>query len=175
MGDVVSLADKKGDGGPWLNGEATCLACKAKWVVVAPVGTYNLECPQCSTTMGVLKHPVGTMDSEMIWICPCGSDVFQIVAGMDRKFKRMSCLKCGMKLPRLKKAYYKVQSGEWVQPKRRGYRMMCCDCGLVHILNFRTVKLGRGNKVQFQAFRHNRATASARANRPGRSPAAYKK
>lgn len=81
-----------------------------------------------------------------------------------------------MKLPRLKKPYDKVQSGEWVQPRRRGYRMMCCDCGLVHILNFRVVRHGLGHKVQFQAFRHNRATASARAasgKRPGPSPSAY--
>ena len=46
-----------------------------------------------------------------------------------------------------------VEAGEWVQPIRRGYRMMCCDCGLVHRLNFRLVKWGRGRKIQFQAFR----------------------
>lgn len=61
-------------------------------------------------------------------------------------------------LPRLKSAYDNVKAGEWVQPVRRGYRMACCDCGLVHILNFR-VKDGR---IQFQAFRHARATAAKR-------------
>ncbi len=48
-----------------------------------------------------------------------------------------------------------VQSGQWVQPRRRGYLMMCCDCGLVHRFNFRLVKidkLGR-RKIQMQAFR----------------------
>lgn len=39
----------------------------------------------------------------------------------------------------------KVTNGEWVQPKRRGYQLECCDCGLVHILNFRT----SGDRVQF--------------------------
>lgn len=58
--------------------------------------------------------------------------------------------------------YRKVQAGEWVQPIRKGYRLACCDCGLVHIINFRLVKAGKGNKVQFQAFRDNRATAGIR-------------
>lgn len=50
--------------------------------------------------------------------------------------------------------YKKVQAGEWVQPLRKGYRMACCDCGLVHVMNFRMV----GRKIQFQAFRDQRAT-----------------
>lgn len=58
--------------------------------------------------------------------------------------------------------YDKPIANEWVQPVRRGYRMMCCDCGLVHRLNFRVIRWGRGFKVLFQVFRHERATASAR-------------
>ena len=42
-----------------------------------------------------------------------------------------------------------VQSGEWVQPVKRGYRMECCDCGLVHIMNFRI----HAGKIQFRAKR----------------------
>jgi len=42
-----------------------------------------------------------------------------------------------------------VRSAEWIQPVRRGYLMECCDCGLVHRLNFRI----RKGKIQFQAFR----------------------
>ncbi len=95
MGDVVSLKPENDDGGPWLSGQAKCLACNHAWTVVAPLGTYNLECPNCKTTLGVLKHPVSPMDDEMIWICNCGSDIFSIVAGADRVFRRMSCLKCG--------------------------------------------------------------------------------
>ena len=37
----------------------------------------------------------------------------------------------------------------WVQPVRTGYLMACCDCGLVHRMNFR-IHLGR---VQFKAQR----------------------
>ena len=37
----------------------------------------------------------------------------------------------------------------WVQPIRAGYKMACCDCGLVHTMDFR-VKDGR---AQFRAQR----------------------
>lgn len=57
--------------------------------------------------------------------------------------------------------YRSVQDGEWVQPVRRGYMMRCCDCGLIHRLNFRTW-FGR---VQFQAFRDDRATAHTKERR----------
>jgi Zn-finger protein len=51
--------------------------------------------------------------------------------------------------------FEQVYDGEWVQPKRRGYMMQCCDCGLVHKLNFRLAKSkdGKRNWIQFQAFR----------------------
>jgi len=52
--------------------------------------------------------------------------------------------------------YRTVTNGEWVSPRRRNYYMRCCDCGLVHKLNFRLVKYGGGKKIQFQAFRVKR-------------------
>ena len=61
--------------------------------------------------------------------------------------------------------YKKVQAGEWVQPIRKGYRLACCDCGLVHKINFRLRKYGNGTKLQFRAYRHNRATAQLRLHR----------
>lgn len=54
--------------------------------------------------------------------------------------------------------YDEPEPGEWVQPIRRGYRLMCCDCGLVHTMDFRVLK----GRVQFRVFRNNRATAAAR-------------
>ena len=58
--------------------------------------------------------------------------------------------------------FERPEAGEWVQPRRRGYKLACCDCGLVHTLNFRLIRWGRGHKVQFQAFRNNRSTAAMR-------------
>lgn len=60
------------------------------------------------------------------------------------------------------KTFKQVKSGEWQQPIRRGYLMACCDCGLVHRLNFRLAKRGPRNYIQFQAFRDGRVSAKGR-------------
>ena len=49
--------------------------------------------------------------------------------------------------------YPTVMAGEWVQPKAV-YRMKCCDCGLVHRMEFRLYR----NRLQFRAFRDERET-----------------
>lgn len=61
------------------------------------------------------------------------------------------------KLPR-RTSYKRVRDGEWVQPVRRGYKLACCDCGLVHTVNFRLY----GGRIQLQAFRDERRTAAVR-------------
>lgn len=55
-------------------------------------------------------------------------------------------------------SYQKPEAGEWVQPIRRGYKLACCDCGLVHNLDFRVLR----GRVQFRAFRNERSTALTR-------------
>ncbi len=55
-------------------------------------------------------------------------------------------------------SYEKPEEGEWVQPIENGYKMACCDCGLVHTMNFRVHK----GRAQFQVFRNNRSTAAMR-------------
>ena len=57
--------------------------------------------------------------------------------------------------------YALPKAGEWIQPIRRGYKMACCDCGLVHTLDFKTVGT-RSRRIQFRVFRNNRATAAVR-------------
>jgi len=37
----------------------------------------------------------------------------------------------------------------WVQPIKKGYRMKCCDCGLVHVVDFRI----NDGRVQFRMKR----------------------
>jgi len=54
--------------------------------------------------------------------------------------------------------YAQVYDGEWVPLPRRGQKIVCCDCGLIHRIDVR-VKAG---KVQFRAFRDVRATAARR-------------
>lgn len=55
-------------------------------------------------------------------------------------------------------SYEHFEPGEWVLPIRRGYKMSCCDCGLVHTLDFRV----RKGRAQFCVFRDDRATAAVR-------------
>jgi hypothetical protein len=62
--------------------------------------------------------------------------------------------------------YERPAENEWVQPIRRGYRMGCCDCGLVHQLDFRVV----GGRVQFRVRRDNRSTALVRRHRTKEAP-----
>lgn len=59
---------------------------------------------------------------------------------------------------------YKVETGdEWIAP-RKGYRMACCDCGLVHSIDFEIGKNSKTGKMQpiFKVDRDNRATAAMR-------------
>lgn len=59
--------------------------------------------------------------------------------------------------------YRKIKDGQWVQPKMKGYKMMCCDCGLVHIVDFKIV--WNGKKVRLRASRDDRRTALSRRTR----------
>lgn len=40
--------------------------------------------------------------------------------------------------------YRQVQDGEWVKPRMRNYYMKCCDCGLVHKMDFKVIAHARG-------------------------------
>lgn len=54
--------------------------------------------------------------------------------------------------------YKQVKAGEWQQPVRKGYKLRCCDCGLVHRMDFRIYK----GRVQMRGWRDDRATAQVR-------------
>ena len=47
---------------------------------------------------------------------------------------------------------------DWIHPLS-GYRMACCDCGLVHDMQFRIDDLGQ---VNFRARRNTRSTGQLR-------------
>lgn len=56
--------------------------------------------------------------------------------------------------------YHHVQPGEWVPTKRRGNLEQCCDCGLVHVVDYR---INEHNQIEFRARRHGPATGGARS------------
>jgi len=57
--------------------------------------------------------------------------------------------------------YAKPKAGEWIQPVRKAYKLCCCDCGLVHELDFRIVN----RRIQFRAKRNERSTGQVRRHR----------
>lgn len=58
-------------------------------------------------------------------------------------------------------AFEEPEEGEWVQPVEQGYKMACCDCGLVHNVEFRVYE----GRVQWRMFRNARSTAMVRRHR----------
>jgi hypothetical protein len=63
--------------------------------------------------------------------------------------------------------YPVISYGEWTRPRMRDFREQCCDCGLIHRLDFRIVddRKGtrrRGLRIEFRTRRDDRATAAAR-------------
>ena len=53
---------------------------------------------------------------------------------------------------------------EWIYPAMDGYKMRCCDCALVHVLEFAVDD--DGEHVRFRVRRDNRATAACRRRPP---------
>ena len=85
------------------------------------------------------------------------------------------------------KRYPQVMDGDEVVPRHKDYRMACCDCGLVHAIDFKVMRVVKRNKdgsftlreprkgQEFQVLmyptRNNRATAAfRRARYPKASP-----
>ncbi|MDP1890515.1 MAG: hypothetical protein Q8K55_06435 [Gemmatimonadaceae bacterium] len=53
------------------------------------------------------------------------------------------------------------EADEWVLPVRKGYKLACCDCALVHDVDFRV----KGGRIQFRVRRNNRSTAMMRRHK----------
>lgn len=51
-----------------------------------------------------------------------------------------------------------LQDGEWIKPIHDGFHFQCCDCALVHEMNFKVVN----GDVMFMAVRLPKETARAR-------------
>ena len=54
--------------------------------------------------------------------------------------------------------YDVIAYGEWTRPRMKNFREQCCDCGLIHRLDFRIVH----GRVEFRTRRDGRATAAVR-------------
>lgn len=58
--------------------------------------------------------------------------------------------------------YKQIMAGEWARPTMKGHKMMCCDCGLVHQVDFKVIHWGKGHKVLLKSKLLKRATGQAR-------------
>ena len=54
--------------------------------------------------------------------------------------------------------YDKPEPGEWIRPIKVGYKLRCCDCDLVHKVDFKIID----GRICLRAFRDERATAACR-------------
>jgi len=60
----------------------------------------------------------------------------------------------------MSRLYPQIHPGEWVQPSDF-YKFACCDCGLVHKVEFRIHE----KRIQFRMWRNSCATAQLRKHR----------
>lgn len=66
--------------------------------------------------------------------------------------------------------FYKVPKNEWQMPIMKGYKMACCDCGLVHRMDFKVIdndtqKPIKNGRVLLRAKRHETLTKQLRKNK----------
>ena len=71
-------------------------------------------------------------------------------------------------------SYDVVGYGEWIRPRMRNFREQCCDCGLIHRLDFRIVDDGKG-EPQGRARRSSRLRVEVRTRRDDRATAAARR
>jgi len=63
--------------------------------------------------------------------------------------------------------FYKVKDNEWQMPVMDKYKLACCDCGLVHNIDFRVIddetqKKIKNASVLFRAKRNSKLTRELR-------------
>lgn len=78
-----------------LSGIAICGKCQHEWAAIAPVEATHLECPNCRTFWGAMKHAV---EPETAWRCNCGEYLFWLTP------TGALCRRCGSR------------SNDWAKP-----------------------------------------------------------
>jgi Zn finger protein HypA/HybF involved in hydrogenase expression len=73
-----SPTEPSDDATPHATGQAICLHCQHSWVAIAPVGTIDLECPECKLPKGAFNYACVPPDDVKVWECHCGNQLFYI-------------------------------------------------------------------------------------------------
>lgn len=61
-----------------------------------------------------------------------------------------------------RRRYFQVEEGEWTEARKNGDLVQCCDCGLVHRIDYRIKTTGRGDEIEVRFRRDDRATKGIR-------------
>jgi hypothetical protein len=61
--------------------------------------------------------------------------------------------------------YHVISYGEWTRPRMKDFREQCCDCGLIHRLDFRLVD----GRIEFRTHRDNRRQQAGGLEAHGRT------
>lgn len=86
MGQVIPLQDWIDAHTPHIAGTARCYQCGHLWEATAPMGTSELECPECQTFLGLWMTPI---QHAVTYECDCGCDVFRLTP------TAIHCYRCG--------------------------------------------------------------------------------
>lgn len=82
-------------------------------------------------------------------------------------------------MPRFKRIVESDKNGwsDWHCPNKKRYRMGCCDCGLVHDVQFKVIKITGSKKgyVRYQDISQVGLAVKLRARRNNRSTALIRK
>jgi hypothetical protein len=90
---VISLAQRREELAPHMQGEALCTACGHTWHAVVPAGVIWMECPECHTMRGLCRYPL-CRDASHVFQCPCGGEVWDITVD-GNEAPVVTCVRCG--------------------------------------------------------------------------------
>lgn len=96
MTNVVSFQQAREERSPHYCGQAVCLQCRHEWEAVAPAGTTEMECPECSLLRGVWKYNFGPDEGDQYLICDCGNDHLSAYRRKGQVW--VKCMACGSDL-----------------------------------------------------------------------------
>lgn len=90
MSNVIDFAKAKEAQTPHASGTCYCMACRHEWVAVWPVGTTQMECPECQSMRGRSKYNYGPEEGALLWSCTtCENQLFNLLPD------RVHCPGCG--------------------------------------------------------------------------------
>jgi hypothetical protein len=66
----------------------------------------------------------------------------------------------------MKSQYFTIVDGDWFEPGD-SFRIVCCDCGLAHDMEFNSVVTSDGLPLEIRMVRNKRSTANVRRHMRG--------